>query len=103
MTNSIPTVSKNLLVAIDIAKHAHEAILPWLSGRTKAMSILNQGADFQQFTRFLLDQGLSVTAALEPIGDYHRLLAHWLLRHGVQVHLASSSQTWTCPASTGLS
>jgi transposase len=90
MTNSIHTTSESLLVAIDIAKHTHEVILRWPSGRTKAMRVSNQGADFQQFTRFLLDQELSVIAALEPTGDYHRLLAHWLLRHGIQVHLASS-------------
>jgi transposase len=90
MTNSVPNASENLLVAIDIAKRTHEVILRWPSGKTKAMRVLNQGADFQQFTRFLLEQGLSVTAALEPTGDYHRLLAHWLLRHGIQVHLASS-------------
>jgi hypothetical protein len=75
---------------LDIAKHAHEVILRCPSGRTKAMRVLNREADFQQLTQFLLDQGLPVTAAVEPTGDYHRLLAHWLLRHGVPVHLASS-------------
>jgi transposase len=90
MTNSAHTTSESLLVAIDIAKHTHEIILRWPSDRTKAMRVLNREADFQQFTQFLLDQGLPVTAAVEPTGDYHRLLAHWLLRHGIQVHLASS-------------
>ena len=41
-------------------------------------------------TVFLQEQNLPVRVALEATADFHRAIAHWLLRHGFEVHLASS-------------
>lgn len=90
MTNSISITSEYLLVAIDVAKRAHEVVVRWPSGKTKAFKVLSQRSEFERVTEFLLEQGLPVRAALEPTADFHRPLAHWLLTHGIEVHLASS-------------
>ena len=54
------------------------------------LKIANQRKDFQRLTSFLQDQDLPVRVALEATADFHRAIAHWLLRHGFEVHLASS-------------
>ena len=79
-----------LLVAIDVAKRAHDVLVRWPSGRSQAFRVANQRQDFERLTAFLQDQGLPVRVALEATADFHRPLAHWLLRHGFEVHLASS-------------
>ena len=79
-----------LLVAIDVAKKAHDVLVRWPSGRSQALRVSNQRKDFERLTAFLQDQGLPVRVALEATADFHRPLAHWLLRHGLEVHLASS-------------
>ena len=79
-----------LLVAIDVAKRAHDVLVRWPSGRTQAFKIANQWKEFQGLTTFLHDQGLPVKVALEATTDFHRSIANWLLRHGFQVNLASS-------------
>ena len=79
-----------LLVAIDVAKRAHDVLVRWPSGRSRAFRVANQQQDFQRLTAFLQDQNLPVRVALEATADFHRALAHWLLRHGFEVHLASS-------------
>ena len=78
------------LVAIDVAKRAHDILVRWPSGRTRTLKIANQRKDFQRLTAFLQDQDLPVRIALEATADFHRSIAHWLLRHGFEVHLASS-------------
>ena len=79
-----------LMVAIDVAKRTHDILVRWPSGRTRALKIANQRKDFQRLTAFLQDQDLPVRVALEATADFHRAIAHWLLRHGFEVHLASS-------------
>jgi len=82
--------TEHLLVAIDVAKRVHEVLVQWPEGRTKSFRVPSQRNEFERLTSFLLDQELPVRAALEPTADFHRTIAHWLFRHGVAVHLASS-------------
>jgi len=79
-----------LLVAIDVAKRAHEVLVQWPDGKSKSFRVPTTHAEFQRLTTFLHDQQLPVRAALEPTADFHRPIAHWLIRHQVEVHLASS-------------
>jgi len=90
MTNSISITSEYLLVAIDVAKRAHEVVVRWPSGKVRGLKVSSQRSGLEQLTRTLLKQGLPVRTALEPTADYHRPLAYWLLTHGIEVHLASS-------------
>lgn len=79
-----------LLVAIDVAKRVHEVLVQWPGGKTKSFRVPTTYEEFQRLTTFLHDQQLPVRAALEPTADFHRPIAHWLIRHKVEVHLASS-------------
>ena len=62
----------------------------WPDGKTKSFRVPNTKDEFERLTTFWLDQKLSVRAALEPTGDFHRLITHWLPIHGIETHLASS-------------
>ena len=90
MTTSIRTTSEYLLVAVDVAKRVHEVLIRWPSGESRAFKVPNQRDEFERLTGFLFEQSVRVRAAVEPTGDFHRPIAHWLLRHGIEVHLASS-------------
>ena len=79
-----------LLVAIDVAKRAHDVLVRWPSGRSQAFRVANQRRDFERLTDFLQDQKLPVRVALEATADFHRSIAYWLLSHGFEVNLASS-------------
>jgi transposase len=84
------TTTEHLLVAIDVAKRVHEVLVMWPSGKTRSFRVPNTRHEFERLTKFLLGQDLPVRAAFEPTADFHRLIAHWLHRHGVELHLASS-------------
>lgn len=84
------TTSQNLLVAIDIAKKAHDILISWPTGKAKSFKVPCCKKEFQRVTDFLLAQGLPVIAAFEPTADYHRTIAHWLIENGIEVHLVSS-------------
>lgn len=90
MTTTSHSNGDFLLVAIDVAKRAHDVLVRWPSGRSRAFRVANQQQDFQRLTVFLQEQNLPVRVALEATADFHRAIAHWLLRHGFEVHLASS-------------
>ena len=89
MTQTTST-TEQLLAAIDVAKRVHEVLVLWPSGKNRSFRVPNTRDEFERLTNFLLSQGLPVRAALEPTADFHRLIAHWLHRHGIEVHLASS-------------
>ena len=90
MTTTSHSSGDYLLVAIDVAKRAHDILVRWPSGRPRAFKVANQQQDFQRLTAFLQEQNLPVRVALEATADFHRSIAHWLLGHGFEVHLASS-------------
>lgn len=90
MAYPAPITRDMLLVAIDVAKRTHEVLIQWPNGKKKTYRLPNTHADFTYFSDFLAEQGVKVRAALEPTADFHRAIAHWLLRHGVEVHLVSS-------------
>lgn len=90
MTKIIPITSERLLVAIDVAKRSHDVLVRWPDGRTRTFKVQSKRDGFERLTTYLLEQGFSVRAALEPTGDYHRSLAYWLASKGIEVHMASS-------------
>ena len=90
MTTTSHSNGNDLLVAIDVAKRAHDVLVRWPSGWSRAFRVANQQQDFQSLTVFLQEQNLPVRVSLEATADFHRAIAHWLLRHGFEVHLASS-------------
>jgi|SRR5579883_601727 transposase len=83
------TAASNL-AAIDIAKDWNVALVQDTSGRRHRFKFANRGADHDRFVQFLRSLSGPVRIGLEPTGDYHRPLAHRLLREGFEVVSISS-------------
>ena len=92
MTAAPQITPETLCVAIDIAKRYHDVLVlvRWPSGQEKAFKLANTRSNHEALCHFLLEQGLTVVAALEPTADFHRTLAFRLAEAGITVHLASS-------------
>jgi transposase len=78
------------LVAIDIAKEWNVALVQDISGQRQRFKFANRGADHDRFVQFLHSLSGPVKIGLEPTGDFHRPIAHRLLREGFQVVSISS-------------
>lgn len=78
------------LVAIDIAKLAHDALILWPDGKSRAIRFPNSLEGFQHLLDVATWPGTPIRVAFEPTADYHRNLAYWLHQHGVQCTLVSS-------------
>jgi transposase len=83
------TAASNL-VAIDIAKDWNVALIQDAAGQRQQFKFANRGADYDRFVQFLHSLSGPVKIGLEPTGDYHRPIAHRLLREGFQVVSISS-------------
>jgi transposase len=91
MTNHESTPEPVVLVAIDIAKDHHEALLEAPGWRSrKRLRIANTQADFRSLAAYLCSLGLPVRIGFEPTGNYHRPLAYFLHSQGFQLQLISS-------------
>src|SRR6185437_10956334 len=91
MTLPQPTPEPRVLVAIDVAKQCHDALIEapgWR--RPKRFTVPNQTDELDRFQRYLGSLAFPVHVAFEATGDYHRGLAHVLLRAGFRLNLVSS-------------
>lgn len=77
-------------VAIDIARYWNAVLVETASGQRHRFRMTNSAADMQRLTEFLLGLGGPCRVAQEPTCDYHRPIAHRLLRAGVEVVSISS-------------
>lgn len=77
-------------VAIDVARYWNAVLVETASGQRHRFRMTNSAADMQRLTDFLLGLGGRCRVALEPTGDYHRPIAHRLLRAGFEVVSISS-------------
>ena len=85
------SIAPTLLVAIDISKHRHEALIG-VPGkkRRRRMTIMNTLEDFQRLSAALVNYGLPVRIGFEATGNYHRALTHHLGTAGFDLKLVSS-------------
>lgn len=77
-------------VAIDVARYWNAVLVETASGQRHRFRMTNSAADMQRLIDFLRGLGGRCRVALEPTGDYHRPLAHRLLRAGFEVVSISS-------------
>lgn len=87
---------KHLIVGIDIAKDKHHAFFGTSYGKTlwRRLIFTNDLIGYQRLvdqTKLLLKQYQLKQAVfgLEPTGNYHKPLAHWLIRHNYLVVLVA--------------
>lgn len=79
-----------VLIAIDIAKANHDALLYWPSGKTKLTRIPNTMAGYQELVGYAgVDPG-KICIGFEPTSDYHRNIAYWMRSLGVDCRFVSS-------------
>ena len=81
---------KPVLIAIDIAKQSHDALICWPSGKTKAVKFTNTLTGYQQLLEATCTRDESIYVAFEATADFHRNIAYWLQAHGAQCYLVSS-------------
>lgn len=82
-----------VFVAIDVAKHQHQALIETPNGKRRSLAFANSRAGFAQLAGELKRHRLPVDAAFEATGDYHRALASFLHQCGFRLHLVSSVAT----------
>jgi transposase len=78
------------LIAIDIGKKAHAVLIEDPEGKRQHFTMANSAEDYDRLVRFLRALPGPARIALEPTGDFHRTLAHRLLREGFPVVSVSS-------------
>ncbi|UES60171.1 IS110 family transposase (plasmid) [Roseibium aggregatum] len=91
MTDASIPQTEPVLVAIDISKTRHEALIA-VPGKTRRrrLTVLNRLDDFTRLIGALSDYGRPVRVAFEATGNYHRALAFHLSASGFETRLVSS-------------
>ena len=78
------------LIAIDIGKKAHAVLIEDPEGKRQHFTMANSAEDYDRLVGLLRALPGPARIALEPTGDFHRTLAHRLLREGFPVVSVSS-------------
>ncbi len=91
MTDASIAQTEPVLVAIDISKTRHEALIAAL-GKTRGrrVTVLNRLDHFTRLIGALSDYGRPVRVAFEATGNYRRALAFHLRAAGFETRLVSS-------------
>ena len=82
--------TRSTLIAINIAKQSHDALICWPTGKKKAIKIRNTLADYQSLLDMTGVKPSMLNVAFEPTADYHRNIAYWLQTQGINCFLVSS-------------
>jgi transposase len=90
MTEDTTLTSQTWLVAIDIGKAFHAVLVEGVDGKRQQFRMANHAEDYDRLVVFLRGLPGPARIALEPTGDFHRTLAHRLLREGFSVVSVSS-------------
>jgi transposase len=90
MAEDTTLTSETWLVAIDIGKAFHAVLVEGSDGKRQQFRMANHVEDYDRLVGFLRGLPGPTRIALEPTGDFHRTLAHRLLREGFSVVSVSS-------------
>ena len=90
MTDAKIHTTEKVFIAIDIAKHAHDTLIRWPSGQSKAVKISNSLAGYQKLLELSGTTPECISVGFEPTADYHRNIAYWLQGKRVDCYLVSS-------------
>ncbi len=84
-------ISKSILyVAIDIAKIKNDVLVELPNGSRRKMKVFNRHDDYEALVAFLHPWNSKCMIGLEATGNYHRTIAHYLLKEGFNARLISS-------------
>jgi len=90
VTDHLDATASANLVAIDTAKDWNVVLVQETSGARRSSKVANRKLDHDRLITFLKNLPGRVLAAVEPTGDYHRLLAYRFLSEGIEVVSISS-------------
>lgn len=90
MTEQTQCNKQILLVALDIAKKKHDALILFPSGKRLSTTVANSLEGYQLLLQRCQPDQFQIQVGFEPTADYHRNIAHWLATHGCQCFLISS-------------
>ncbi|WP_434983518.1 IS110 family transposase [Vreelandella zhaodongensis] len=90
MADNVKNSSGKVMIAIDIAKTSHDAVILWPSGRTKTFKFPNTLVGYQNLIHAAEAPAEDILVAFEPTADFHRNIAYWLRSQGVLCHMVSS-------------
>ena len=84
------SASKTVLVALDIAKRSHDAVVMFPNGKRITMKVQNSLQGYQLLWDRCLPDQYDIRVGFEPTADYHRNIAFWLSQQGGECFLISS-------------
>ncbi len=90
MTDQTHNTNTAVLIALDIAKNSHDVLIQYPSGKYKKMKIQNTHDGYESLIDASQADRYPVKVAFEPTADYHRNIAFWLSRAGLDCYLVSS-------------
>ena len=79
------TTCETTMVAIDVAKIYNHALIEFPSGNQKKLKFKNSIDGFTQLKEVIEKEDFPVIAALEPTGNFHRPLGHFLIKQDYDV------------------
>lgn len=79
MTEQSKTNSDTVLVALDIAKKSHDAVVLMSSGKRFYSKVANSHEGYRQLLFRTRVDPSQVKVGFEPTADYHRNIAYWLV------------------------
>lgn len=90
MTDTIHHTAESVMVAIDIAKNSHDALIRFPAGKTKWLKFPNTLDGRHALLDTVTLPGRSIVAAFEPKADYPRNLGYWIHAQGIHCNMISS-------------
>ena len=90
MADVIKHTKGKVIVALDIAKKSHDAIILLPTGKRIHMKVANSQAGYALLLERCSPMENEVQVAFEPTADYHRNIAFWLAEAGCECFLVSS-------------
>lgn len=90
MTGNKDLSKGTVLVALDIAKKSHDAVIALPTGKKLFMKVANTLTGYELLLERCEPDKYRVQVAFEPTADYHRNIAYWLAHHRCECFLVSS-------------
>ena len=78
MADRINDNSARVLVALDIAKKSHDAVVQFPTGKRITMKVANTIEGYRLLLERCQPQLYQISVGFEPTADYHRNIAYWL-------------------------
>lgn len=90
MTDKTNNNNSRVIVALDIAKKSHDAVVQFPTGKRITMKVANTIEGYRLLLERCQPQLYQICVGFEPTADYHRNIAYWLFQQKCECFLVSS-------------